>query len=214
MHRHYPDVAARLDWRPFWEPDARSERLLAEAGGRFVYTPMSKEKHLYILQDVRRLAAERGLAVSWPIDHDPCWEVPHLAYLVAAGHGQGTGYIELAYQLRWQEGRDICDPATVAELGGKLGLDGAELAGAYDREDLRRQGTGALLDIHRDDVFGVPFFTYGRQKYWGLDRLALFAAAVRAAAPVPAAPGQDGREAAAAPADSRASDFGPACGCG
>ncbi|MBO0820115.1 MAG: DsbA family protein, partial [Nocardiopsaceae bacterium] len=130
LHRRYPDLAGRLEWRPFWEPDARSERMLAEAGGRFVYTPMSKEKHLYILQDIRRLAAERGLRVGWPVDVDPCWEVPHLAYFAALEHGQGHEFIRLVCDLRWRDGRDICQPDTMAEAADRLGLDPGELAGA------------------------------------------------------------------------------------
>src|ERR1700730_17100085 len=76
-------IAERLEWIPFWEPDETSERQLRDAGGSFCYTPMSRDKHLYILQDVRRLAAQRDLTVTWPVDRSPCWEVPHLAYFAA-----------------------------------------------------------------------------------------------------------------------------------
>jgi 2-hydroxychromene-2-carboxylate isomerase len=216
LHRQYADIAPMLELRPFWEPDARSQVMLADAGGRFVYTPMSKEKHLYILQDIRRLAAERGLEVGWPIDREPCWEVPHLAYLAARRHGKDQDYIALAYQMRWQEGRDICDPETIAELAGKLGLDEAELAGAHENEELRREGLGALLDMHHDDVFGVPLFVDRRTRYWGLDRLAVFASAVRSGGTPQVPPLEEIRQQdqAAAEADARASDFGPAGGCG
>lgn len=177
----YPDMAVMLDWRPFWEPDKHGERLLREAGGRFIYTPMSREKHLYILQDVRRLAAARELEVTWPIDRDPCWEVPHLAYLVARGHSLGAEFIDVAYRARWQQGRDICDRGLMGELADELGLDPREATGAADDPELRRQGTLALLDVYQDDVFGVPFFVHHRDKYWGVDRLPPFVAAVRAA---------------------------------
>ncbi|MEU0744560.1 DsbA family protein [Streptomyces sp. NPDC006134] len=210
----YPDVAAAVEWRPFFEPDATSERLLTEAGGSFPYTPMSRAKHLYVLQDVRRLVKERGLSMTWPVDRAPVWEVPHLAYLVArdAGPGYGARFVAAAYRTRWEEGRDICDPAVVAGIGAELGLDPEALAGAAGDPELRRRGVLALRDVCDDGVFGVPFFAHGRSRYWGLDRLAGFAAHLRAAeppartlpGPVPVAVG-DG---------ARATDDGHAGGCG
>jgi 2-hydroxychromene-2-carboxylate isomerase len=176
----HADLTDLMCWRPFWEPDAWSQRLLTAERGRFVYTPMSREKHLYILQDVRRLAEARGLSVSWPIDRNPCWEVPHLAYLGARRRGLGREFIEAALRARWQEGRDICAPETVGRIAGGLGLDPQESATAAERPDMRAAGARCLLDVWRDGVFGVPFFVFGHEKYWGLDRLDAFAEAVRA----------------------------------
>ena len=90
LTEHHPAVARDVRRIPFWEPDRLSQKLLAEAGGSFVYQPMSREKHFYILQDVRRLTRARGLEVSWPVDRDPHWEVPHLAWFAAARHGVST----------------------------------------------------------------------------------------------------------------------------
>ncbi|MEO3922637.1 DsbA family protein [Micromonosporaceae bacterium B7E4] len=217
LHQRFPELVSELDWVPFWEPDERSSRLLAEAGGEFVYTAMSRAKHLYVLQDVRRLTAERGLTFSWPVDREPVWEIPHLGYLVAARHGAGPAYLERAYRARWEEGRNICDRSTVAEIAADLGLDPAEVSGAADDPEVRRQGVGALLDIYRDGVFGVPFFVHGFDRFWGVDRLAAFAASVAAkrrpaeptqvpgngSAPEPALVGAPGR-----------TDEGHAGGCG
>jgi 2-hydroxychromene-2-carboxylate isomerase len=178
VNRHV-DVAARLEWIPFWEPDEWSERLLTEAGGQFIYTPMPRAKHLYILHDVRRLAAQRALTVSWPVDRSPCWEVPHLGYLVAARYGRGHEFIQCVYHARWQDGRDICDRNTVADVAQDLGLDPNELANAADDPDARVEGVQMLLASHRDGVFGVPFFVNRFDKYWGIDRLEAFVTSLR-----------------------------------
>ncbi|MBX6767591.1 MAG: DsbA family protein, partial [Actinomadura rubrobrunea] len=166
VERH-ADVLESVEWVPFFEPDELSERMLTEAGGRFIYTPMSRAKHFYVLQDVRRLAGLRGIAMTWPVDRDPVWEVPHLAYLAARRHGVGPQFVARAYRARWEEGRDICDRATMAELAADLGLPADELAGAADDAALREEGVRALLSIYRDGVFGVPFFVHGFDKYWG-----------------------------------------------
>ncbi|GAB7045402.1 2-hydroxychromene-2-carboxylate isomerase [Catenuloplanes indicus] len=202
----YPGLAEEIEWRPFWEPDDDNLKALDEAGGAFLYTPMSRAKHLYVLQDVRRLAVDRGLSMRWPVDRDPWWEVPHLAYLVADRQGRGRAFVDAAYRARWEHGRDICDPATVAGLGTEIGVDGAELARAARDPAVRAEGVTALLALHRDGVFGVPFFVRGRDRFWGVDRLPAFAAGAGAVG-VP-------REPAHPAVRERATDEGHAGGCG
>jgi 2-hydroxychromene-2-carboxylate isomerase len=179
LTERYPDVADTVQWRPFWEPDDHSQDLLGAYGGKFLYTPMSKEKHLYILQDVRRLATERGLPVSWPIDREPHWEIAHLPYFLAERAGVGRQYVAAVSRARWELGRDICDPEVVIEIGAGLGLDPAQLSWSVHDPVLREQAADALFDLYQDGVFGVPFFLAGREKFWGVDRLPAFAAKVR-----------------------------------
>jgi len=216
----YPTLAAELEWKPFWEPDEQTRKLLADRGGDFLYTPMSKAKHLYTLQDVRRLATDRGLKITWPVDREPWWEVPHLAYLVAREHGQGQEFIAAASRARWEEGRDICDPVTIAGIATGLGLDEAGLTGAAGDPDVRAKGAKALLEVYRDGVFGVPFFVNGFAKFWGVDRLAAFAGSVRpgvvhaGAAPGPAGSGEAATVDAAATVAMAVVDDGHVGGCG
>ena len=159
----YPDVADAVEWAPFWEPDPRNERALAERGGQFPYAAMSRAKHFYILQDVARLAAARGLALKWPVDREPVWEIPHLGYLVALGSGLGREYVAAAYRARWEQGRDICSRETVGEIAAELGLNPAEVAGASDDPELRARGVELLMDVCEDGAFGVPFFVLDRK---------------------------------------------------
>lgn len=205
----YSDLVDVIDWRPCWEPDPESEGMLNAAGGRFLYTPMSREKHLYILGDVRRLASERGLRVRWPIDHSPRWEVPHLAYPVAAGSGLGREYAVAISRARWEHGRDISDPAVVADIGADLGLEPAQLTKAAHDPGLAAIGTKMLMDAYADGVFGVPFFVHGRDKFWGLDRLDTFIESVRSARTIRQEPAPVPETVAVA-----SSDDGHAGGCG
>lgn len=206
----HADVAASIEWIPYWDPDPHSELLLADAGGSFLYTAMSREKHFYVLTDVRRLAADRGLTVSWPLDRDPVWETAHLAYFLAADRGVQTAYTDLVYRARFRDGEDINDPSVIARIAGSLGLDPAAAGGAAEDPALRERATAALMSAYRDGVFGPPFLIAGREKFWGLDRLDRFADAVRSrtavpvAAPVPAA----------ALSVTPSGDLGHAGGCG
>lgn len=177
----YPDVADEIEWLPFWEPDAATTKELAERDITLPYVAMSREKHLYMLQDVRRLVRERGLAMAWPVDQEPVWEVSHLAYVAAERLGKGRAFIDAAYRARWEQGRNISDPEVMAAIGGELGIDPGTLAGAGTDPALREEGARRLEALHRDGVFGVPYFINGFEKFWGVDRLAAFAGSVRSA---------------------------------
>lgn len=180
LETRYPEVLPSLEWRPYWEPDPATETRLIEAGGRFIYTEMSREKHFYVLRDVRRLARDRGLKVEWPVDRSPRWEVSHLAYLEAARSSRGAEFAFAVSRARWERGLDISDPAVVADLGAAIGLDAEPLARAAEDPELIAAGTRALVDVYRDGVFGVPFFVHGRDKFWGVDRLDAFVHSFRA----------------------------------
>jgi 2-hydroxychromene-2-carboxylate isomerase len=180
---HYVEASCdaeqtRLCYVPFWEPDAITLAGLRARGGEFLYTPMSRAKHLYILQDLRRLTAACGRRVTWPIDSDPWWDLPHLAYLVARRHGRAREFVRATYRARWEQGRDICARETIADLAEEIGMAPDLLVAAPEDPAIREEGVEALLDCHRNGVFGVPFFTCRREKFWGIDRAAAFVAAL------------------------------------
>ncbi|MFI6042575.1 2-hydroxychromene-2-carboxylate isomerase [Nocardia sp. NPDC051321] len=199
------ELAETLTWLPFWDPDGAMLAELEQAGGGYCYAPMSREKHLYILQDARRAAAARGLTVRWPVDRNPWWEVPHLACVAAARVGRMPELAVALTRARWHEGRDICDPGTVEAVGTDLGLDGAELARAASDPEVRAAAVEMLLTAYRDSVFGVPFFVRGVNRFWGVERLDDFASWLGAPVAEPAA------RAVPLPVGS---DMGHAGGCG
>jgi 2-hydroxychromene-2-carboxylate isomerase len=176
----HPQLCDRLSWVPFWEPDEQLRTALAEAGEQFPYVDMSRAKSRYILQDVRRLARARGIVLAWPVDRQPHWEVAHLAYLLAAQQGHGPAFVERVYAARWEQGRDISDPATIADIAAGLGQDPEPYASVAADPRLRVEALDILLDVVADGVFGVPFFVHGQDRYWGVERLEEFVAALRA----------------------------------
>ncbi|MFE7558216.1 2-hydroxychromene-2-carboxylate isomerase [Kitasatospora sp. NPDC057500] len=211
LTERHNDQVERLEWLPFYEPDGTSARMLEERGGRFPYSEMSREKNRYILQDVGRITKARGITVNWPVDVEPVWEVPHLGYLVAAREGRGHDYIAAVYRARFGEGRNVCDPAVIADIGRELGIDPEVISRAEADPVLREQGVDILMQVCADGVFGVPFFVRGFTRFWGLDRLDAFVAHLRTGAATAAslAPATAG-----AVGVGRSADDGHAGGCG
>ena len=178
LHAAMPGARGDLEFVPFWNPDAATAAALAEAGARFHYVEMSKAKHLYILQDTKRQAQRLGLTLAWPVDVDPWWELPHLGWLKARRLGRASEFYDAIVEARWQRGENICEPAVVAAAAVSAGLDAGAITGAVDDDEIRAEGVACLAAAYADDIFGVPYFRIGRDRYWGLDRIDAFVQAV------------------------------------
>jgi 2-hydroxychromene-2-carboxylate isomerase len=159
-----------IEYTPFWDPDDRTFAMLKAMGGEFPYTPMSRQKHLYILQDIKRLTSKLGYKLAWPVDRDPWWELPHLGYLIARKQGKAMTYLDVVYRARWERGLDICACDNIAALAAEAGIDPAAVLAAPRHAAVREEGALALLRSYRDGVFGIPFYINGFQKFWGVDR--------------------------------------------
>lgn len=194
------ELLADSEMRVFFEPTAELSATVTEKSAVFHYTPMSRSKHLYILRDVARLARKRELAVTWPVDEKPAWEVSAVALARVVDESQSEGK-RLALALanaRWLEGRNIHEESTVADCLTDLGLDGG-LAGLHRTDEGLEIARALLKQLDRDGVFGVPYIVVGREPYWGLERLFLAEEAHSSAvlpAPAGSAPPTSGEEAA------------------
>lgn len=166
-----PGLFEQFEMVPYWDPDATTLAALHARDADVHYVQMSKAKHYYILQDTRRLSARMGLTMSWPIDDDPWWELPHLGFLLAARHGRAEEFYDAVIEARWQRGEDVCTEETIRRIATGLRLDPDEFAAAPHSPQLRAEGVDRLAEAYHDDVFGIPYFIVRRQRFWGLDRV-------------------------------------------
>lgn len=179
IHELYPYDRGPLEYIPCWEAGgAVAERFLA-MGGENLYTTISHAKTLYVFQDVRRLAAKFGYQFTWPVDLDNLWDLPHLGYLCAERVGRAREYFWAAYAARWNAGQDIKSEAGVRAVAAEAGVDSDGLIQAIQTPHIIEEGARKLLASYEDSVFGVPFFTYGVEKFWGVDRIDFFLDTVR-----------------------------------
>lgn len=196
LEERFPQAPEVIEYYPYWDPDEKTRAALEERDSGFHYTQMSKAKHLYILQDTKRLSTRFGYTMSWPVDIDPWWELPHLAWLKARHLGRERDFYAAVSAARWERGENICDPEVLHRVAEAAGFDGDEMVAAAHDPALRAEGVDALAAAYDDDVFGIPYFKVGRHRFWGLDRVdgfldelipALQKAGVDVAEPVPEA---------------------------
>jgi 2-hydroxychromene-2-carboxylate isomerase len=176
LEERFPTAPQQIEYIPFWDPDAHMLALLHALGGEYLYTPMSKAKHLYILLDIKRSAAQFGYCLTWPVDVNAWWDLPHLAYLVARRVGKGQEFFWAAHRARWERGENIFTVEAIRRLADEVGANAEELARAPENEEIRAEGALALYRAYQDDVFGVPYFKVGNERFWGIDRFEEFAA--------------------------------------
>lgn len=174
LRQTIPDLFEAVRFVPFWDPDPTTLAALSARGAAMLYQPMSRAKHRYLLADTKRLAARLGLPMAWPVDVDPWWEVPHLAWLAARRAGAASRCYDALVAARWTRGENICDPAVLRRVADGAGLPGAELADAVHDQGVRAEAVDALAAAYDDDVFGIPYLLLGRDRFWGVDRVDAF----------------------------------------
>ena len=149
----------RVRWIPF-------QLRLKGKGERSVY---SEYKVKYSYMDARRAAKPRGLWIRGPLkvyDTTPA----AIGGLFADKHGRFLDYGRAAFKQFFLRELEADQPEAVARLLGSLGLSDRDyldyLAGEGREAYVRCQEEAAA-----DHVFGVPFFIFRGEQFWGQDRM-------------------------------------------
>jgi 2-hydroxychromene-2-carboxylate isomerase len=149
-------------WIPF-------QLRLKGKGQRSVYSEY-KVKYSYL--DARRWANLRGgITLKGPLkiyDTTPAL----IGGLFALRHGKFLEYSRLVYQSFFRRELEVDDPEVIATVIAGLGLDEAEFR-AFLTVDGASEYEAAQQESVEDQIFGVPIFMFGREPFWGYDRLPL-----------------------------------------
>ena len=123
----------------------------------------------YLATDCARWARRLGVPFVWPARFPVLTVLPLRAAFAAEKAGKLVPYTHAVYRAYWGEGRDVSDPAVVADAATRAGLDGAGLVALAPnfKEALKIQTQEA---IDRGS-FGAPTFFVGQEMFIGNDRL-------------------------------------------
>ncbi len=123
-------------------------------------------KRTYTYRHVTWLAAHLGIPFKVPPAH-PFNPLHALRLVIAAGPTRA--HVETAFDMIWQEGRDLQDPARIEELAHRLHIEDMQAAIADERVKSRLKAN--TEDAIAKGVFGVPTFLMGEALFWGQDSL-------------------------------------------
>ena len=126
----------------------------------------------YIAQhDLPRLARAYGLEVAPLASMDIDWMRPHAMWIYADQHEAGDAFGQELFSARFSRSQDLADERVLAAAARAAGLDPEKaLAAGQDPTYHAHVGKGIAKALE-DGVFGVPFFTYQGERFWGHDRL-------------------------------------------
>jgi 2-hydroxychromene-2-carboxylate isomerase len=151
----------RVRWIPF-------QLRVKGKGERSIY---SEYKVKYSYMDARRSAKARGLWIRGPLkvyDTTPA----AIGGLFAEKHGCFLDYGRAAFKQFFLREFEADQPEAVARLVSSIGLSEGEYFD-YLRGEGRDAYERCQQEAASDHVFGVPFFVFRGEPFWGHDRLPL-----------------------------------------
>jgi 2-hydroxychromene-2-carboxylate isomerase len=128
-------------------------------------------KGRYMVRDVTRLAAERGLPFRMPSPFPQnSLQAARLA-LVGVDEGWGPAFSRAVFVAQFAEGAQISDHPVLAAILRSLKLDPDPLFSRIEQPETKgrlRQQNEVARDL---GIFGAPTFLVGDELFWGDDRL-------------------------------------------
>jgi len=140
-------------------------------------------KDRYMVRDCERQCAALGLTFRLPEPFPQHTLLAARIALVGLEEGWGEEFSRAVYRAEFAEGRNIGNPAIVAEIVQSLGHDGAAALARAQSDEIKGKLRTNTEEAQRLGIFGAPSFIAGSELFWGNDRLeqALDAAAGRGA---------------------------------
>lgn len=157
---------ATIDWRPMllggvFQATGNKSPMEVPAKGRYVGDDLARFALRYGVPyrlnphfPINTLMLMRG-AVGLQL-HDPAKLVP---------------YLDAVFRAIWVDGRNLNDPATVAQVLAAAGFDPQRLLDLTQQPDVKEKLKAATQEAVSRGVFGAPAFFVDGQLYWGQDRL-------------------------------------------
>jgi 2-hydroxychromene-2-carboxylate isomerase len=192
--RFYFSFRSPYSWLAFLRIDQAIEKLPVELQYLPVFPPPNfandptavPNKLKYIQQDIARIAEAYGYATGDQPPLDCEWVRPHAAFVYAQDQGKAKAFSLGLYEARFGRGLDVGDDAVMKQVGRACGLDAdALVAAAGDAAYQTRVVQGMIQGVQEDSIFGVPYFVYRGETFWGNDRIEWLVRAIRRAHGLP-----------------------------
>ena len=146
--------------------------------------PLAKrapQRQAYRLVELKRWSEHLGLLIHAQPRFASASGDPAARWILAAaeqGDAAGLAMAGGALRARWAEERDIADAATLREIARHHGLDADALAAREASPDIAAAYEASTQRAIDAQVFGVPWYVFRGEPFWGQDRLDFLARAL------------------------------------
>lgn len=124
---------------------------------------MSYDQSVRMHQNVAEMAKKAGLEYNFDKTIIANSFDAHKVIQLAKTKGLGDAIEERFFKAYFTEGRDLADSATLAELGGDIGLDRQEVLNALNDDHYAYLVNQDIMEARQIGVTGVPFFVFNRK---------------------------------------------------
>jgi len=127
----------------------------------------------YSVRDFARSARFAGISFRFP-DPFPVVSVNParaLLWLQSAGSAKSVPFVHQVFRAYFAQGRNISEPAVLAQIAEELGVDPQALVAATQDPVFKDRLKSAVDESIARGVFGAPFVFVDGEPFWGHDRL-------------------------------------------
>ena len=128
-------------------------------------------KGRYMVRDCERQCADLGLSFRLPEPFPQNSLQAARVALAGLDEGWGEDFSRAVYRAEFAEGRNIGEPAVIAELVRALGHDASAALARAQSDDIKGRLRANTEEAQRRGIFGAPSFIAGGELFWGNDRL-------------------------------------------
>jgi len=128
-------------------------------------------KGRYMVRDLHRLAAERGLRFALPTPFPQNSLAAARLALVGGDEGWIAPFTRAVYAAQFGDGADISDPAVLQSVLDGLHLDSVRIFSRAAHSDIKARLRQQTADAQARGIFGAPSFVCHGELFWGDDRL-------------------------------------------
>jgi 2-hydroxychromene-2-carboxylate isomerase len=128
-------------------------------------------KGRYMMRDLERLTAERGLRFALPTPFPQNSLVAARLALVGGDEGWIAPFTRAVFAAEFGERADISQAAVLRSILDGLHLDSGRLFSRIEQPDVKERLRQQTADAEASGIFGAPSFFCHGELFWGDDRL-------------------------------------------
>ncbi|KWT71536.1 2-hydroxychromene-2-carboxylate isomerase [Hyphomicrobium sulfonivorans] len=165
------EAAQRADVEVEWKPFLLGPIFKAQGWTSSPFN-LFPAKGRYMVRDIERIAADRGLRFQMP-DPFPANGL-HAARIATAGRADGwcAPFTRAVFKAQFADGKDISDADVLASLLANIGVDSEAAFAAAGLHAAMDQLRLTTEEAQARGIFGAPSFTTeDGELFWGDDRL-------------------------------------------
>lgn len=161
------EAGVQVRWRPFLLGP-----ILKKQGWTTSPFREQRDKGRYMVRDIARLCAARGLDFKLPANFPQNGLNAARLALIASDEGWADAFTRAVFSAEYAQGKDIAEEKVLAACLAQAGQDPDRLLARIARQEIKDRLRAQTMEAMSLGIFGAPtFITPHGEMFWGDDRL-------------------------------------------